>query len=120
MAVQLHPNQEASIRPRSGISLKGCDGCFKCTPIISEEEIKSSYEECSPYLRVQLGTLDSNYRGDIGIIVYNQEDYTVTVPAKTKLAQMVISYISTHEAILVEDLENSERNEQGFGSSGTN
>lgn len=127
ISVQLEPNQEASIRSRSGISLKGCNGCFKIVEhlikdIVWEEgytfhtEVKC--EKCSPYLRVQLGTLDSNYRGDIGIIVYNQEYYDVIIPEKTKLAQMVISYISTDEVIVVEKLDESERNEKGFGSSG--
>jgi dUTP pyrophosphatase len=118
ISVQLETNQEATIRPRSGITLKGCGGCYGCAPIFRHEIFDSTYKECSPYLRVQLGTLDSNYRGDIGIIVYNQEDYEVDIPAKTKLAQMVIGYISTDEVIVVDELDESERNEKGFGSSG--
>jgi len=117
ISVQLETNQEATIRPRSGITLKGCGGCFGT--IYPPTEMPPTYTECSPYLRVQLGTLDSNYRGDIGIIVYNQEDYEVDIPAKTKLAQMVIGYISTDEVIVVDELDESERNEKGFGSSGT-
>lgn len=123
ISVQLETNQEATIRPRSGITLKGCSSCYSdfatmITEGIHKEKTEVEYKECSPYLRVQLGTLDSNYRGDIGIIVYNQEDYEVDIPAKTKLAQMVIGYISTDEVIIVDELDESERNEKGFGSSG--
>ena len=109
ISIQLEANQEATIRPRSGISLKGCSGCYARDEIIIE---------CTPYLRVQLGTIDSNYRGDVGIIVYNQEDYTVGIPAKTKLAQMVVGFISEDEVIVVDELEDSDRGDKGFGSTG--
>lgn len=122
ISVQLETNQEATIRPRSGITLKGCGGCFKVISlnILNEDGFGDivTFESCSPYVRVQLGTLDSNYRGDIGIIVYNQEDYEVRIPAKTKLAQMVVNLISTDEVIIVDELDESERNDKGFGSSG--
>lgn len=109
MSVQLEPNQEATIRPRSGISLKGCS---------SANNFFEPSEYDSPYLRVLLGTLDSNYRGDIGIIIYNQENYTVIIPAKTKLAQMVVSIISEDEVVVVDELEDSDRGDKGFGSTG--
>ena len=108
ISVQLETNQEATIRPRSGITLKGCEGCL-CGNTTTKK----------PYIRVQLGTLDSNYRGDIGIIVYNQEDSRVFIPAKTKLAQMVVSLISTDEVVIVDELDESDRGEKGFGSTGT-
>lgn len=112
VSVQLESNQEATIRPRSGITLKGCSGCFR-------DNTKNVKVDCVPYIRVQLGTLDSNYRGDIGIIVYNQEDYRVYVPSKTKLAQMVVSLISTDEVVVVDELDETDRGEKGFGSTGT-
>ena len=109
MSVQLEPNQEATIRPRSGIRLKGCS---------SANNFFEPSEYDSPYLRVLLGTLDSNYRGDIGIIIYNQENYTVIIPSKTKLAQMVVSIISEDEVVVVDELEDSDRGDKGFGSTG--
>ncbi|WP_252251282.1 dUTP diphosphatase [Clostridium sp. VAP52] len=123
ISVQLEQNQEASVRPRSGITLKGLEGA-KYTSVdflkIENECCCAEIEHnCSPYIRVIIGTLDSNYRGDIGIIVYNQEDYKVKIPAKTKLAQMVVSLISTDEVIIVDELDKSERGNKGFGSSGT-
>jgi len=123
MSVQLEVNQEATIRPRSGISLKGCSSCYSDFATLITEGIhkgnkEAEYKECSPYLRVQLGTLDSNYRGDIGIIVYNQEDYDIDIPAKTKLAQMVVGFISTDEVIVVDELDDSDRGDKGFGSTG--
>lgn len=124
ISVQLEQNQEASVRPRSGITLKGLDGAkYTSIDFIKVDDNECCYakieHDCSPYIRVIIGTLDSNYRGDIGIIVYNQEDYKVKIPAKTKLAQMVISLISTDEIIIVDELDESERGINGFGSSGT-
>lgn len=124
ISVQLEKNQEASIRPRSGITLKGLSGAKEIIESLFEEDRTSYWKtqeyDCTSYIRVQLGTLDSNYRGDIGIIVYNQEKYTVKIPAKTKLAQMVVSLISTDEVVVVDDLDDTNRGEQGFGSSGVN
>ena len=51
ISVQLETNQEATIRPRSGITLKGCSGCFR----VNTKNIKV---DCVPYIRVQLGTID--------------------------------------------------------------
>ena len=112
VSVQLETNQEATIRPRSGITLKGCGGCFR-------DNTKNVKVDCVPYIRVQLGTIDSNYRGDIGIIVYNQEDYKVYIPSKTKLAQMVVGLISTDKVIVIDELDKTDRGENGFGSTGT-
>lgn len=117
IAIQLQQGYEACVRPRSGISLKGVD----CEKVIEVYDPSKSFEEnfhCKAYLRVQLGTVDSNYRGNIGIITYNQEDYDVFVPAGTKLAQLVIAPVMRVDLIEVDKLEESERNEKGFGSSG--
>lgn len=112
IAIQLNKYQEAQIRPRSGISLNGCKGCS--TLFNNEGNI-------SPYLRVELGTIDSSFIGDIGIIVYNQENYAVKVPAKTKLAQMVIQNIAEVDELLeVDSLVETVRGEKGFGSTGIN
>ena len=126
ISVQLEQNQEASVRPRSGITLKGLEGAKKINNELIPNSDGISYWEDkeyeilfnNPYIRVIIGTLDSNYRGDIGIIVYNQENYKVKIPAKTKLAQMVISLISTDDVIIVDELDESERGNKGFGSSG--
>lgn len=117
IAIQLPHGYEAQVRPRSGISLKGVD----CVKMIEVYDTSKSFEEnfhCKAYLRVQLGTVDSNYRGNIGIITYNQEDYDVIIPAGTKLAQLVIAPVISAELVEVDSLEESERGENGYGSSG--
>ena len=125
IAIQLQQGYEAQVRPRSGISLNGAKGCFHVSKVLTfspipEEDmlLKEIKEECSPYLRVQLGTIDSNYRGNIGIITYNQENYEVLIPKGTKLAQLVVAPVMRADLIEVDKLEESERGEKGFGSSG--
>ena len=71
-------------------------------------------------LRVQLGTIDSNYRGDIGIIVKNESYLDVIIPKHTRLAQMIISNVVTDDLVEVDSIETTERNDKGFGSSGVN
>lgn len=117
IAIQLQDGLEAQIRPRSGISLNGCKGCKT-----SEDKNVIYYnfisEDISPFLRVQLGTVDSNYIGEVGIITYNQESYNVLIPKGTRLAQMVIAPVSKVEFTEVDKLEDTVRGESGFGSSG--
>lgn len=107
IAMQLPKNYEGEIRPRSGISLNGVlayDGFmgrmdnFKCTII--------------------QGTIDSNYRGEIGIIFRNETMCDITIKKHTKLAQMKINYVPEVEFVEVEELSESNRGENGFGSSG--
>lgn len=114
IAVAIPFGHEGTIRPRSGNSLNGVKGCIslqKVNPVIY-----SGY--CCPYLRVQLGTIDSNYRGGVGIITYNQENYAVLVPKGTKLAQLVISPVDYCRLTEVDSLDDTNRGENGFGSSG--
>lgn len=116
IAIQLQDGLEAQIRPRSGVSLNGCKGCKTSENKNVIFGFKS--EAVSPYLRVQLGTVDSNYRGDVGIITYNQETYDVIIPKGTRLAQMVIAPVSKIEFIETDELDSTNRGESGFGSTG--
>ena len=114
IAADLEEGYEIQVRPRSGISLSGAKGCRKYNPL------KQYQTKCQPYLRVQFGTVDSNYRGDISIITHNQESYDVLVPKGTRLAQCVVMEVPKIELIEVFEVSDSERGDTGFGSSGIN
>lgn len=116
IAVAIPFGHEGTIRPRSGNSLNGVKGC-KRIPNDYTWDI-SECDDCQPYLRVQLGTIDSNYRGNIGIITYNQENYMVFIPKGTKLAQLVISPVDQCMLTEVNSLDDTNRGINGFGSSG--
>jgi dUTP pyrophosphatase len=64
------------------------------------------------------GTIDSNYRGKIGVILYN----TTTVPFEVhygdRIAQLVFQKVIHPTLVPVEALDETERGSQGFGSSG--
>lgn len=85
---------EAQIRPRSGNALK-----------------KKIQVANSP------GTIDSNYRGEVGVIVFNANKLeTLTIERGDKIAQMVISKIPKVVLTRTSDLSDSERGSNGFGS----
>lgn len=127
IAADLEEGYEIQIRPRSGVSLNGMKGCFRkelsyiniCGLNIIEAQKGDFIEECQPYLRVQFGTCDSGYKGDIGIITYNQENYDVLIPKGTRLAQSVVMEVPRIQLVEVFELSESERGNTGFGSSGT-
>ena len=93
IAIELPPNTEAQVRPRSGVTSK-------------------------TKLRVQLGTIDNNYTGNIGIIVDNISDHSIKLPAGYKLAQLVVAPVIYPEIEEVADLEVTDRSTNGFGSTG--
>ena len=97
LRMELPPGYEAQIRPRSGLALKHGITVLN-TP----------------------GTIDSGYRGDIGIILMNHGEEAYTVNSGDRIAQMVIAKYEAPEIEEVESLEDSVRGEGGFGSTGSN
>ena len=93
--IELPAGFEAQIRPRSGLALK------KGITVLN-----------SP------GTIDADYRGEIGVILINlsQEDFTVN--DGERIAQMVIARHEQAEWIQVETLDETQRGAGGFGHSG--
>ncbi|PFU84659.1 dUTP diphosphatase [Bacillus cereus] len=108
LAFEVPPGYELQVRPRSGITR-------------------------NTKLRVILGTVDSGYRGEVGVIVdhimskdlgvrfdkENQEFVSVSVIEKgTRIAQGVIAPVVTAHFVEVDELSNSERGTDRFGSTG--
>ena len=64
------------------------------------------------------GTIDSGYRGEVGIILINQGKEPYHVEKGSKIAQLVFNKVETAELEEVEALDETSRNEGGFGSTG--
>jgi dUTP pyrophosphatase len=65
------------------------------------------------------GTIDSGYRGEIQVILYNSDPQnSVTVNSGDRIAQLLIQKVEHIEVNLVEELSTSDRGTEGFGSSG--
>ena len=95
--IQLEKNYEAQVRPRSGLALK------KGITVLN-----------SP------GTIDADYRGEIGVILINLSKENFNIESGDRVAQLVISKHETIQWRLSESLEDSNRGEKGFGSTGIN
>ena len=65
-----------------------------------------------------VGTIDSDYRGEIGIIVINLSKEDFIVNDGDRIAQMVVAKYERVDLIEVDDLTETERSSGGFGSSG--
>lgn len=95
--IQLPIGYEAQIRPRSGMALK-----------------KGVY--------AILGTIDSDYRGDIGVILYNNSNEPFVINDGDRIAQMVISKYEMTDWEPVEsheELDVTKRGTEGYGHTGT-
>ena len=64
------------------------------------------------------GTIDSGYRGEVGVILYNTTDVSFLVNPGDRIAQLVIQKVSIVEFNTVDALTESDRGEGGFGSTG--
>lgn len=95
ISIQLPKNTEAQIRSRSGLALKS--GIFVLN---------------SP------GTIDEGYRGDVGVILFNTTDKDFVVEKHERIAQMVIKEVLPSRFFEVEELTDSDRGSNGFGSTG--
>jgi dUTP pyrophosphatase len=92
--MELPSNMECVIRPRSGISFKSG-------------------------LEAIIGTIDSDYRGEVKVILKNTTDMTVNINVNDRIAQAVFQYKINNPIEFVKEVKfNTERNENGFGSSG--
>ncbi len=92
-AVEIPEGYEMQIRPRSGLASKN-------------------------KINVILGTIDSDYRGEVGAIFWNCGDKSFEVRDGDRIAQAVICPVIKAEWHLTENLSETERGEGGFGSTG--
>ena len=94
--ISLPEGYEAQIRPRSGLAFK------KGVTVLNTP-----------------GTIDADYRGEIGVILVNLSTEPFVVKPGERIAQMVINKIEQADFRLVETLDETERGEGGFGHTGT-
>ena len=68
-------------------------------------------------LQPHLGVIDNGYRGDLGIKVYNFSDTSQVIEKGTGVAQMIVYPMMVVETSFIDEVEEGERGEKGFGSS---
>ena len=65
------------------------------------------------------GTIDSGYRGELKICLINLDPTeTATLPAGSRIAQLVIQEVTTAQFVQVQELDETQRSDNGFGSTG--
>lgn len=94
--IALPPQHEAQVRPRSGLALK-----HGITVLNSP------------------GTVDADYRGEVGVILINHGDKPFEVKRGDKIAQLVIASVIQVQLKEVDELPSTDRGSGGFGSTGS-
>lgn len=95
-AIALPEGFEAQVRPRSGLAAK------QGVTVLNAP-----------------GTIDADYRGEVGVILINLGEATVTITRGMRIAQMVVAPVSRAVWAEVEALDDTQRGTGGFGSTGT-
>ena len=93
--IAVPPGYEAQVRPRSGLALKNMISVLNAP-----------------------GTIDSDYRNEVGVILANFGREPFTVARGMRIAQMVICRVYQAELVEVDRLDETERHMGGFGSTG--
>ena len=93
--MELPPDYECQVRPRSGLAIKQGITCLN-TP----------------------GTIDSDYRGEIKIILINLSGVAQIIQPGDRIAQLVFQQVEKAAWVPVENIGETVRNEGGFGSTG--
>jgi dUTP pyrophosphatase len=96
ISIELPPNTEGNVRPRSGLALK-----HGVTVLNSP------------------GTIDAGYRGEVGVILINHGRARFDVQPGMKIAQLVVAPCMSVEVQETSDLAGSSRGQGGFGSTGS-
>ena len=65
------------------------------------------------------GVIDSNYRGEIKVVLHNLSTQPFTIEKGMRIAQMLIQKVEQKQILEVEELDDTIRGEKGFGSTGT-
>ena len=97
LCIAVPPGYEAQVRPRSGLALK--QGVTVAN---------------AP------GTIDSDYRGEVGVILLNTSDQEVVIERGMRIAQLVLAQVAQLQWQPVASLDQTARGAGGFGSTGVN
>jgi dUTP pyrophosphatase len=95
LALEIPPGWEGQVRPRSGLALRHGIGMVNAP-----------------------GTIDSDYRGEVGVLLINLGSEPFTLRRGDRIAQLVIARVESVEWEEAEALDLSDRGEGGFGSTG--
>ncbi len=96
IALAIPPGYEGQIRPRSGLALRHGLSMVNAP-----------------------GTIDADYRGEIGIILINHGSEPVTIEPDSRIAQLIFSRVQRAVLRQVDTLDATERGEGGFGHTGS-
>ena len=106
--LEIPKGMEAKIEPRSGFSSKGVEGV---TPWGSRERFDAD---------VLVGKIDSDYRGEIGVIISNRSNQEFVLTPGTRIAQLTFYQVEEAEFQEVDELSETKRGSGGFGHTGSN
>ena len=70
------------------------------------------------HIDVGAGVIDSDYRGNIGVVLFNHSDVTYKINKGDRIAQIILERIITPDVEEIDELPETKRGSKGFGSSG--
>jgi dUTP pyrophosphatase len=93
LAVAIPPGYYGRIAPRSGLAMKNG-------------------------IQIMAGVIDADYRGELGVILYNAGAQPFSYNRGERIAQLILERIAVPDVLVVDDLDDTDRGSGGFGSTG--
>ena len=98
----------------TGLSLEVPKGCAGLIYARSSLGVKRGLAPAN-----KVGVIDSDYRGEVNVVLFNQSKQPQTVEPGERIAQFIITPVLTPEYVEVDELSDTDRGAGGFGSTGT-
>ena len=98
----------------TGLSLEVPKGCAGLIYARSSLGVKRGLAPAN-----KVGVIDSDYRGEVNVVLFNQSKQPQTVEPGERIAQFIITPVLTPEYVETDELSNTDRGTGGFGSTGT-
>jgi dUTP pyrophosphatase len=96
ISLELADGYEGQIRPRSGLAVRHGVTVLNAP-----------------------GTIDSDYRGEVSVVLINQGDAVFQITRGMRIAQLIVARVESVELVPMENLSSTERGDKGFGSTGS-
>lgn len=113
-----YTNNKTIVIPPSGYEFIRTGLCFEVPPKYELQVRSRSGLAKRNGIQVHFGTIDSDYRGEIGIIIFNFGKEEFVINQNDRIAQGVIAPVVTAHFEEADELSDSERGNRGFGSTG--
>jgi dUTP pyrophosphatase len=109
---------KAVVVPAHGKAICPTDLSIACPPGTYGRIAARSGLAWTHHIDIGAGVIDTDFRGNVGVILFNHSESDLKVEIGDRIAQIIFEKITTPDVVEVEELDETDRGKSGFGSTG--